>query len=138
MIIAEVVPENGFVFLRFVEPGEKTETKPYITLNSMEEAEGRISFRSRNYIIEKLTAWLNQRSHAMPNAQFQINMYISWVSEVKLRGLSYVCDFVHRRRDKFEAIAPTQTSKCYSYYQNNILTILDYCTGYTENFTDHD
>ncbi|RQO65105.1 hypothetical protein DBR40_24860 [Pedobacter sp. KBW01] len=138
MIIAELVPKNGFVFLRFVEPGENVETKPYITLNSMDDAKGRINFRSRNYIVEKLTSWLNQRSHALPGAEFQINLYASWVAEVKLRSLSYVCDFVNRKRDKFESIAPNESSKCYSYYKKNILTILDFCTDYTNNNQNHD
>lgn len=131
MIIAEVVPEKGFVFVKFIEPGENPARKSYITLNSMEEAEARISFSSRRHITEKLTAWLKQRAHALPHAQPEINMMLSWVADVKLRGLSYVCDFVKRRRPQFESIAPATTSTCYSYYQNNILTILNYCSDYT-------
>ncbi|HEX8607320.1 MAG TPA: hypothetical protein VF679_01625 [Pedobacter sp.] len=130
MIIAEVVPEKGFVFVKFIEPGENPARKPYITTHSMEDAELRISFSSRKHITEKLTAWLKQRAHALPHAQSEINMMLSWISEVRLRGLSYVCDFVSRRRPQFESIAPASTSKCYPYYQANILTILNYCSDY--------
>jgi hypothetical protein len=133
MIIAEVVPEKGFVFVKFIEPGENPERKSYIALNSMEEAEARISFSSRRHITEKLTAWLKQRAHALPHASAEINMMLIWVSEVKFRGLSYVCDFVSRRRAQFESIAPAHTSTCYPYYQANILTILNYCSDYKIN-----
>lgn len=130
MIKSEVVPENGFVFLRFIEPGENPETKTFITLNSPEEAEGRIRFRQRAYIIEKLISWLNQRNHALPNSRGTINMYLSWVGEVKLRSLPYVCDFVKRKRENFEAIAPGTESKFHNHYQTIILPILDFCTEY--------
>ena len=130
MIKTEIVQENGFVFLKCLEPGEKEEAKTFITLNSIEEAEARILFISRRHIIEKLTAWLNQRSHALPDSQKQITMYLSWVGEVKLRGLSYICDFVRRKRENFEAIAPTSDSRFYHHYVTVILPILNYCSEY--------
>lgn len=135
MIIAEVVPKNGFVFLRFVEPGENADKKPYITLNSMDEANGRIAFRTKVYIIETISTWLVQRNHALPSAQLQINTYMSWIAEVKTKNLIYICEFFHRRRDRFETLAPSDKSECYPYYKSNILTILNFCTNY---ITGHD
>ncbi|MGY0037675.1 hypothetical protein [Pedobacter sp. NJ-S-72] len=99
----------------------------------MQEAKRRMYFRNRMYITEKLISWLKQRKHANPSLEVEINQIIYWMTGMENRGLTYICDFIKNKRSNFEKVAPVASSKCFKYYTEAIIPILDFCTNWDKN-----
>jgi hypothetical protein len=128
MINADIQKHNEtLIYVRFSDPNEEFGTKPYFTVDSMAEVKRRLYVRNRAYILDTLTAWLNQRLHALPASEKQIKACLAWVHEVRQCSFFHVCDFIQVRRPVFESIAPNQSSKFYDHYQKAIVPILDFC-----------
>jgi hypothetical protein len=129
MINVEIVPKNDhLVFVRFSDPNEEFGNKPFIVVDSIDEAKRRMYFKNRIYITEKLTCWLKQRKHALPDSEREIDMLLGWIHDIHKSGFSYICDFVKRKRLSFESFAPSESSRCYAYYNDTIVPILNFCT----------
>lgn len=128
MINADVQTHNdNLIFVRFSDPNEDFGNKPYVPVTSIAEVKRRVYVRNRAYILETMTKWLNQRLHALPDSERQINMYLHWIGSIKNTSLKHICDFIDLRRVNFESISPGKDSKFYCHYQKTIVPILDFC-----------
>ena len=139
MVTAEIHQKSSqLIFIRFQEPGEKIENKPFIAVPSLQEATRRLYFLRRMYVISKMRSWLNQRAKAKLGHHKEINMMLSWIKEVESTSFLHVCDFIKRRRLLFESIATPSTSSCYNYYINTIVPLMDYCESELLNPENYD
>lgn len=97
-------------------------------------ATGRLQIECRDYILEKLTAWLRQRQFGHKNINglttrqvaAQLTVLISFYNQ---RGFYDLCQFVAKHDYVFEAIAPSnEASGHYKYFENTIRKIVRYCS----------
>ncbi|WP_285055183.1 hypothetical protein [Pedobacter ginsengisoli] len=138
MIHAEIDQRSeNLVFVRFSDPNEDFGSKPFFMVDSIEEAHKRVRTRNKVYILETLTHWLNQRSHANTKYYKNISVFLTWIGDVRKKSFKEVCDFVEYRRPLLEAFAPPIDSKFYPDYQNKIIPILDFCCSREDQNEDN-
>ena len=130
MILAEVhTAPNNLFFVRFSEPNEKFKANTWIPIMGIAEVEKRIYFRNRMHIITALTGYLNQRAHAKASYVQECRLLTNLLAEFKNASLYKLCEFVNRKRDAFESIAPKYGSKFCNHYNTIIVPILDFASS---------
>lgn len=129
MIIATETPDHHFVVETSAAINGK---KQRLTVASHAEAHRIAQIWNRLYIFEKLTSWLLQRAFAFRLA----NMEASWSITLELlrelrnydrHSLNHVCAWVVKNEKQLTGLAPGEKSKHYKFYQNTIITILEFC-----------
>ena len=83
-------------------------------------------FKARDYIVKKLTSWLNQRMYAAPGRKgysIEAAKLVVLLGYYKKTSLFRLCALVAENRPAIEALAPADGSGGWK----NILPILDFC-----------
>jgi hypothetical protein len=115
------------IMVRFALPNESLQKKPFIQASSSSDVERQQIFLVRNYIVEKLSSWLRQRSHAVPAYAATAASLLNWLEQYQKTNLTNIVSFVNRHQNAFYSLAPTDRSKCYNHFQSTIVQIIDYC-----------
>jgi hypothetical protein len=119
--------QNNQLLVRFAHPNELMDKKPYSFASSDFDVERRRTFLTRNYIVEKLTAWLRQREHAAPGYSKEAESLLNWLACYKTTSCTNVVSFVNRHRNAFFAMAPSEKSRFYNHFKATVEPILTYC-----------
>lgn len=130
MINAHIIPQQDKTFLvAFIYPETPATKKPeYFHSPTEFDVERRLMFVQRNFILDKLTAWLNQRNYALRKSQAVINIQFA-ISNLKMRHPDHTFQYVAAKRYELESLAPgSKESRCFSYYEKQIIPILEFCT----------
>ncbi len=100
-----------------------------------------IYFRTRSYIIEKLSAWLRQRMYTAQ--QFDERKITEGAAKlliflVRYSGTSMfkLCHTVHLHKADLQALAPHEWSRFYNQYQQVIVPIIRYCENFNSTFNE--
>ncbi|HEY4148925.1 MAG TPA: hypothetical protein VGM41_08350 [Chitinophagaceae bacterium] len=121
---------SNYIKLNFSYPGGGI-IGPF-TVADMSEAKRLLYFHTRNYILDKLKGWLNQRIRALTAAGEYLRA--DKANELQQRLINFtdtsffrLADFLIKQESKILFVAPGQKSRNYNYYHDNILPILEYC-----------
>jgi len=135
MVTAHVIPlQNDTFMIAFIFPEENPKTKRLYTPSpSQFDIDRRLGFVRKQYVQEKLCKWLHQRAHARKDSIVLINNLDYGLSQFKNRPFVETFQYVARKRQEFESIAPSSdSSRCFAYYRDIILKVLNFCTEYRE------
>lgn len=137
MITANYIQTPTGLQVRFNIPDpEKGLLFEFTTAADMAEAKRKLYFRLRRYIVEKISAFIRQRSHAIaPHPaleRYAEKMAVIQTLRLQLEHYekaSYwqLCNLISRQAAKIELIAPRETSRFYGHYQRTILPIIQHC-----------
>lgn len=128
MINAEVQQVNKDMFMvRFSDPNESFENKPFTPIMGMEEVKRRLYFINRKYILEKMVAWLNQRKHANSLYYADVKLYLADFEALKYTSFKTVCQYIKNNNQNFVWLSPPQKSRFYNHYVTVIEPILNFC-----------
>jgi len=130
MINAEVIPAPNNTFLvRFSNPNEDFGKTPYQTAYKLADIERQVYFKNRDYIVQTLIRWLNQREHAMRNEQRLLSLIATRNLLYDISGASFyhVMLFVRKKFSLIESFAPGEQSRFYNHYKTKILPVLQFC-----------
>jgi hypothetical protein len=128
LIASDIVQtQNNELLVRFALPNEFMNSKPFTKAVSSFDIERRRLFLTRNYMVEKLCAWLRQRTYALPAYRKDIASILNWFECYQKTSIENIVSFVNRHIRAFYAIAPDQRSRTYNHYAATIEPILNYC-----------
>jgi hypothetical protein len=140
MIIAELLaPSENSLYMRFSNPNQDFGKNEFFPVATAEEAKRKVYFQNRKYVVETMTAWLNQRRHILiyrtahpvdQSTLTKIDNMISWMYDLEKRSFTNICTTIRNKRMDLESIAPSEKSRFYNYYMKAIVPILDFCTKY--------
>lgn len=127
MINAELRTTKTHLEMRYSKPNQLFGKDPFFPVSSEQEARRMLQFENRKYIIETMVAWLKQRQHALNSSSENANELINKLQFIRKASITCICKSIDEARKDFESLRPSETSTCFSYYQNAILPILDFC-----------
>lgn len=121
--------ESGRYMIAFIYPEKPKDKLTYTPSPSLFDIERRLAVIHKNYIAEKLQAWLHQRVRARQD-QMQLIRNVEYaICQLLFRPADEMINFIRVNRLALESIAPgSEKSRCLAHYQKVIIPILDFCT----------
>nr|WP_294897770.1 hypothetical protein [uncultured Pedobacter sp.] len=131
MIIAKLIPIAENTWRVSFEGPAGTDFAPVI-VHKVQDAHRLLYFNTRNYIHDKLSRWLVQRSVALAKYKEHHKLAIQQglydvLKKYQNTSYSTLCATVHELSDKIILIAPPEHSKQRKYYEQAIFPILEFC-----------
>lgn len=127
MIIAHLKPESQKFKALFIDLfGTVVATE---CVSDHAEARRRLYFHNRKYVVYTLTRYLNQRMHAIGDANGNIRLLLSIIKNHEFSSFYSLCKAISKNISILDSTKPTEKSKYYNHYTQHVQPILDYCTG---------